>query len=199
MATDKKGQRRAPRQDRAARTRASILEAAERLLSETPPAEVTTSALSREAGVPVGSVYRYFADARAVLFALFEEMNARTVEALTAARDRPAADWRDDLAGIAATVRGVHEAHPAYGALMRFAEPRGVEAGGPIAGLLEDQLRAARPDLTDSERRRCAGTVLAIFEAIEHRYHALPEEERGAAFAEGVRAVEAYLALWLDR
>ena len=180
-----------PRQARAAAKRDRILDAAEALLGTVPPAGLTTTQVAAQADVPVGSVYRYFANADAVLSALFARMNEETAAALSAG-ERAADGWRADLARIGAIVRATHDAHPAYGALMTYLQARG-EAGGRIPDLLAARL-AAGAGLVPDRAALVAETVVALFEAVERRHHALPSDRRDDAWTEGMIAVEAYLA-----
>jgi len=76
---------RAPIQLRAQRTRAALLEAAEREFAERGYAQATARSIAERAGVATGSFYQYFADKDAALRELaqarFAELAAR-VEAL---------------------------------------------------------------------------------------------------------------------
>lgn len=60
------GLRRHPLQERSRKRLAEILAAADRLLTREPVHEFTMRRLAEEAGVPIGSVYQFFADRRAV-------------------------------------------------------------------------------------------------------------------------------------
>ena len=178
-----------PRQARGAAKRALILDAAERLLARVPPAALTTTQVATAAGVPVGSIYRYFANADALLAALFARMNEGTSAALGAGA---AEDWRAALARVARVVRAMHDAHPAYGALMTYLQARGA-AGDRIPDAVAARL-VREAGLSEARAALVAGTLVALFEGVERRHHVLPEAERDAAWAEGMRAVEAYLA-----
>ncbi|WP_280261121.1 TetR family transcriptional regulator [Nocardia abscessus] len=70
------GQRRRPTQERAKATREHILDTAARLFGERGIADTSTNRIAVEAGVSIGTVYRYFAD-RAVLV---EELLERLLE-----------------------------------------------------------------------------------------------------------------------
>ncbi|UGT63034.1 TetR/AcrR family transcriptional regulator [Nocardia asteroides] len=71
-------QRRRPTQDRAKATREHILDTAARLFGERGIAGTSTNRIAAEAGVSIGTVYRYFAD-RSVLV---EELLARLLESV---------------------------------------------------------------------------------------------------------------------
>ncbi|NKY29810.1 TetR/AcrR family transcriptional regulator [Nocardia gamkensis] len=72
------GQRRRPTQERAKATREHILDTAARLFGERGIANTSTNRIAVEAGVSIGTVYRYFAD-RAVLV---EELLERLLETI---------------------------------------------------------------------------------------------------------------------
>jgi AcrR family transcriptional regulator len=72
------GQRRRPTQERAKATREHILDTAARLFGERGIANTSTNRIAAEAGVSIGTVYRYFAD-RAVLV---EELLERLLETI---------------------------------------------------------------------------------------------------------------------
>ncbi|BDT94760.1 TetR/AcrR family transcriptional regulator [Nocardia sputorum] len=73
------GQRRRPTQERAKATREHILDTAARLFGERGIANTSTNRIAAEAGVSIGTVYRYFAD-RAVLVDELLERLLETVE-----------------------------------------------------------------------------------------------------------------------
>ncbi|MFC3962762.1 TetR/AcrR family transcriptional regulator [Nocardia jiangsuensis] len=78
MPTKTPAQRRRPTQDRAKATREHILDTAARLFGERGIAGTSTNRIAAEAGVSIGTVYRYFAD-RSVLV---EELLARLLESV---------------------------------------------------------------------------------------------------------------------
>lgn len=65
--------RKSPNQDRAKRTVAGILAAAEKILSEDDIGALTIRKIAETAGVSLGSLYNYFPNKQAVLYRLFEE------------------------------------------------------------------------------------------------------------------------------
>ncbi|MFG3615325.1 TetR/AcrR family transcriptional regulator [Nocardia sp. NPDC047654] len=73
------GQRRRPTQERAKATREHILDTAARLFGERGIANTSTNRIAVEAGVSIGTVYRYFAD-RAVLVEELLERLLQTIE-----------------------------------------------------------------------------------------------------------------------
>src|SRR5688572_22981840 len=86
---------RAPVQERAHKTRAALLDAAEREFAERGYAQTTAKSITARAGVATGSFYQYFADKDAVLRELAQARFAQLAEGLCAVRvDRPARDER---------------------------------------------------------------------------------------------------------
>lgn len=77
-----------PRQPRAQKTRAALIEATEMLVARGGEAAVTTSRVAAVCGVSVGSVYRYFADRDALLLAAYDDTVARIVATCAAALDK---------------------------------------------------------------------------------------------------------------
>ena len=189
--------RKPPRQARASAKRALILRSAEALLESHAPAALTTRAVSEHAQIPIGSVYRYFANVDDLLGALFDDLNAETLASI---RRLPsmAGSWREEVAEIIAVVEGMHRAHPIYGALMMHLPPQD-EASDTIIAALTDRLAKSGGGVDLPTAQRVAATVVAIINGIERRYHALPPEKREGVFAEGARALTAYLATYLDR
>ena len=87
--------RRAPVQQRSRRRVEAILDAAERLVVERGVEALTTREIAVAAGVPVASLYQYFADKEAVLLALAERDMAEMDEQVAA--DLAALAEADDL------------------------------------------------------------------------------------------------------
>jgi AcrR family transcriptional regulator len=82
--------RRVPTQERSRRRVAQVLDAADRLVVRDGVAALSTRELAREAGVPVATLYQYFADKEDVLLALaqrdMDEMDAEVAAAVAALR-----------------------------------------------------------------------------------------------------------------
>lgn len=68
-----------PVQDRAQKTRAGLLAVTERLVAEEGTEAVTTTRVAAEAGVSVGTLYRYFVDRNALLLSAYDGTVARIV------------------------------------------------------------------------------------------------------------------------
>jgi AcrR family transcriptional regulator len=186
-----------PKQARSAAKRAAILDATENLLSEYAPADITTRLIAEAGGVPIGSIYRYFANVDDLLLSLFERMNAGTVEALQDNKIGDERDWRRHLDLTFEHLRAMHDAHPAYGALMIHVD-LGDQKEDEITQLLGALLHRSLPHLETIHVREITQTVLALFDGVERRLYRLPTTERPAALEQARIAVAAYLAHYLD-
>lgn len=76
MASKAAGQRRRPTQERAKATREHILDTAARVFGERGIAQTSTNRIAAEAGLSIGTVYRYFSDRTVIV----EELLARLLE-----------------------------------------------------------------------------------------------------------------------
>lgn len=95
-----------------------ILEAAERLLADQPPQEITSQEIAKAAGLTIGAFYRFYANRDAVL----DEINFRRIgeaeELLTAFLERVKPQSISDLtAGFTDAVVVYLDANPAFRAL----------------------------------------------------------------------------------
>ncbi|MFF3958116.1 TetR family transcriptional regulator [Streptomyces sp. NPDC001890] len=93
--------RRAPVQQRSAERLARILDACAELLDETGYEQLSTRAVAIRAGVPIGSVYRFFSNKRALTDALARRNLDSYAERVTARLSViPAADWRSAIDAV---------------------------------------------------------------------------------------------------
>ena len=72
---------REPKQKRSAETREKICKAALKLFCEVGYYKTTTNAVAKAAGVPIGSLYSYFADKDALFLAILSDYNALFTQA----------------------------------------------------------------------------------------------------------------------
>lgn len=87
--------RRAPIQQRSADRLARILDACAELLDETGYENLSTRAVALRAGVPIGSVYRFFGNKRAMAIALAHRNLDRYADGIEERlAGLPAAEWR---------------------------------------------------------------------------------------------------------
>ncbi|WP_406056992.1 TetR/AcrR family transcriptional regulator [Streptomyces sp. NBC_01077] len=124
--------RRAPVQQRSAERLARILGACAELLDETGYEQLSTRAVAVRAGVPIGSVYRFFGNKRAMVAALAHrnlDEYARRVSARLAASPRP--DAHEAIDGVLDEFIEMKRTVPGF-ALVDFGVPAPApgESGG---------------------------------------------------------------------
>lgn len=110
------GLRRVPVQQRSAARLARILDACAELLDETGYEELSTRAVAARAGVPIGSVYRFFGNKRAMADALARrnlDSYAGRVERRLAAI--PAAHWRAAIDAVLDEYLAMKRTVPGFG------------------------------------------------------------------------------------
>jgi AcrR family transcriptional regulator len=135
--------RRTPVQQRSAERLARILDACAELLDETGYEQLSTRAVALRAGVPIGSVYRFFGNKRALAAALAQRNLDRYAERISA---RLAAAGRVDASGAIDAVLDEYIAMkrtvPGF-ALVDFgvpAPPSDEGSGGDANHLVADRL-----------------------------------------------------------
>lgn len=103
---------REPKQKRSAETREKIRTAALSLFCRDGYYKTTTNAIAKEAGVPIGSFYSYFADKDAIFLAIVEDYNAmfvRSNESVLAREDLYRADKKRWMRELVESLVKVHE------------------------------------------------------------------------------------------
>lgn len=175
----------------------AILDATETLLRNYAPAEITTRLIAEASGLPIGSIYRYFTNVDDLLSALFERMNAGTIDALR--RNETSADpnWRANVDMIFERLHTMHSTHPAYGALMVHVD-MGESENDEISQLLGAQLRQTLPQLDAAQINDITRTVIALLDGVERRLFRLAEADRAAALDQARIAISAYLSHYID-
>ncbi|MFD3524069.1 TetR family transcriptional regulator [Streptomyces sp. NPDC058653] len=127
------GLRRVPVQQRSAARLARILDACAELLDETGYEELSTRAVATRAGVPIGSVYRFFGNKRAMTDALarrnLDSYAARVERRLT---EIPAADREAAVDAVLDEYLAMKRTVPGFG-LVDFGTrvPSGPPGGAP--------------------------------------------------------------------
>ncbi|QNP62541.1 TetR/AcrR family transcriptional regulator [Streptomyces genisteinicus] len=198
--------RREPVQRRSADRLARILDACAALLDECGYEELSTRAVAERAGVPIGSVYRFFGNKRALVDALGHRNLDRYAERIAARLGPPgppgAAEWRavvdvvlDEYLDMKRTVAGFTLID--FGAQVPLGAPvSGVNSEVPdrLAALLAARLgRAVDEDL----RRAVLVAVEAADALLQLAFRADPSGDERIV-AETRRLVGAYLAQVLD-
>ncbi|MER0478937.1 TetR/AcrR family transcriptional regulator [Streptomyces sp. Edi2] len=196
--------RRAPVQQRSARRLARILDACAEVLEETGYDELSTRAVAGRAGVPIGSVYRFFPNKRAMAEALarrnLDAYTDRITARLTAPAGRPL-QWRHAMDVVVDEYLAMKRTVPGF-ALVEFtvpAPPASRQANYEVA----DRLRAlfAGPLGLDTADERLRTAFLVGVETADALLQlAFRTDPAGdpAIVTETKELLWAYLARYLD-
>ncbi|MFD6990032.1 TetR family transcriptional regulator [Streptomyces sp. NPDC059943] len=213
------GLRRAPVQRRSAARLARILDACAELLDETGYEELSTRAVAGRAGVPIGSVYRFFGNKRDMADALARRNLDRYVERVERRLAAiPAADWRSAIDVVLDEYLAMKRTVPGFG-LVDFGNripvgapeppPERTPAGEPavdpapdpdhrVADRLTALLAAQLRRVPDAALRRMVLVAVEAADALfqlAFRRHASGDPD---VIAETRELVRAYLARTLD-
>ncbi|MEU2545847.1 TetR/AcrR family transcriptional regulator [Streptomyces roseolus] len=121
--------RRTPVQQRSAERLVRILDACAGLLDEAGYEQLSTRAVAVRAGVPIGSVYRFFDNKRAMVAALAHRNLDRYAERISARFERtPVLDERSAIDGVLDEFLAMKRGVPGF-ALVDFGVPAAEEAG----------------------------------------------------------------------
>ncbi|MEU1540382.1 TetR/AcrR family transcriptional regulator [Actinacidiphila glaucinigra] len=203
------GLRRVPVQQRSAERFARILDAAAAILDEGGYEELSTRGVAARAGVPIGSVYRFFSNKRAMADALARRNLDTYLAAVTDRLDALGADrgaaggWRRLIDVVVDQYVAMRRTVPGF-ALVSFAGPAPGPAVNDLANhLVADRLRAlliaplgsAGVAVTDDRRLRTAFVVgvEAADALLKMAFRADPQGE-AALIAETKVLLRAYLA-----
>ncbi|SED71008.1 TetR/AcrR family transcriptional regulator [Streptomyces sp. TLI_105] len=145
--------RRAPVQQRSAERLARILDACAVLLDETGYEQLSTRAVAARAGVPIGSVYRFFGNKRAMVAALAHRNLDRYAERVSERlAEAPILDAHGAIDGVLDEFIEMKRTVPGF-ALVDFGVPAaapgeaaadgpaGGPADGPVEAVVEDPNR----------------------------------------------------------
>ncbi|MEU2025259.1 TetR/AcrR family transcriptional regulator [Streptomyces sp. NPDC016469] len=195
--------RRAPVQQRSAERLARILDACAGLLDEIGYEQLSTRAVAQRAGVPIGSVYRFFSNKRSLTDALARRNLDSYAERITARLTAiETADWRGAIDAVLDEYLAMKRTVPGF-ALVDFGAPAPDEdpaddanqrVASRLAGLLAGQLgREADADLL----RAILVCVEAADALLELAFRTDPSGD-DALVAETRELIHAYLARRLD-
>ncbi len=193
--------RKAPRQARSRALVEAILDAAARILSRDGRDAANTTAIAREAGVSIGSLYQYFPSREAIIDALVHRHGHRIHAIVSGEGEPPPADLREAVTRMVAAVFAAHRLDPAlHDALDHdFGHGHGGHAHPSTKTAVRERM-AALPDAVRAEIG-CANPELAplvvseIAHSLAHAALIHPSEPRDAAALEqqAVTAALAYL------
>jgi AcrR family transcriptional regulator len=203
MTIEKLDLRVEPKQSRAHERIETILAITEGML-ETGE-RVTTSAIAAKAGIPVGSIYRYFPNIFGVYRQLFDNLNgdmhARVKGQLD--NDQPSLGWLATYGKTMAVISETYHTRPAFGVLLtmmgnpilRAAKAKSNEE---MASLLSKRWQQGRDGFHSGDPKMVAKTVIELIAAVELCYfQETNDKDRDDFYAEGSKAIAAYLSLYL--
>ncbi|MBI0379640.1 TetR family transcriptional regulator [Streptomyces albiflaviniger] len=212
--------RRHPVQRRSAERLGRILDACAELLDEISYEELSTRAVAERANVPIGSVYRFFSNKRAMAEALahrnLDEYAARITRRLAASD--PASDsgsapgpdgrggWREAMDVVVDEYLAMKRGAPGF-ALIEFGHP--VPATAPpeqpnhlvadrLRTLLADRLGTGRDEAAEERLRVAFLLAVEAADALLRLAFRMDPEGDPAIVAETKELLRAYLARVLD-
>ncbi|MEU5147121.1 MULTISPECIES: TetR/AcrR family transcriptional regulator [Streptomyces] len=196
--------RRTPIQQRSADRLARILDACAELLDETGYENLTTRAVALRAGVPIGSVYRFFGNKRAMAIALAHRNLDRYVDGIAdRLADLPATHWRPVVDAVLDEYLAMKRGVPGF-ALVDFgvpAPPADDLEGDPnhqVAARLTELLSAHLGLTADATLERAVLVAVEATDAlIQLAFRTDPAGDPGIV-AETRAMMHAYLARVLD-
>ncbi|MER6256415.1 TetR/AcrR family transcriptional regulator [Streptomyces sp. NPDC001584] len=196
--------RRTPIQQRSADRLARILDACAELLDETGYENLSTRAVALRAGVPIGSVYRFFGNKRAMAIALAHRNLDRYADGIAdRLADLPATHWRPVVDAVLDEYLAMKRSVPGF-ALVDFGVPA-PPAEGPeadpnhqVADRLTELLSAHLALTPDATLERAVLVAVEATDAlIQLAFRADPAGDPGIV-AETRAMMHAYLARVLD-
>ncbi|MGW9131732.1 TetR family transcriptional regulator [Streptomyces sp. NPDC055681] len=195
--------RRAPVQQRSAERLSRILDACAELLDETGYEQLSTRAVAARAEVPIGSVYRFFSNKRALADALARRNLDSYADRITGRLAAiPAADWRSAIDAVLDEYLEMKRSVPGF-ALVDFGAPAPVDdpasdANHRVADRLAHLLSGHLGRTPDEDLLR---TILVCVEAadalLQLAFRTAPSGDQ-AIVAETRVLIQAYLARVLD-
>ncbi|MFJ8674585.1 TetR family transcriptional regulator [Streptomyces sp. NPDC093589] len=196
--------RRVPVQQRSAARLARILDACAELLEETGYEDLSTRAVAHRAEVPIGSVYRFFPNKRAIAAALARRNLDAYAARITARLTTPEAPlvWRHAMDVVVDEYLAMKRTVPGFG-LVEFTVPApresrqaNYEVADRLLGLL-----AARLGLDAADERLRTAFLVGVETADALLQLAFRTDPAGdpAIVAETKELLRAYLARYLDR
>lgn len=195
--------RRAPVQRRSAERLTRILDACADLLDEVGYDALSTRAVAQRAGVPIGSVYRFFGNKRQMADALaqrnLERFSERVAERLKEARQ---GDWRAAMDAVLDEYLAMKRTAPGF-SLVDFGNqiPVGTRQGEPntrVADRLTDLLSGYLDRAPDDDLRRTFLIAVETADTLVQLAFRVDPEGDAQVIAETRELLRAYLARVLD-
>ncbi|MFD7402955.1 TetR family transcriptional regulator [Streptomyces sp. NPDC059866] len=195
--------RRAPVQRRSAERLTRILDACAELLDEVGYDDLSTRAVAQRAGVPIGSVYRFFGNKRQMADALAQRNLERYAEHVTERlKDAERGDWRTALDAVLDEYLAMKRTAPGF-SLVDFGNqiPVGVRHGEPnhrVADRLTDLLSGHLDRTPDEELRRSFLVAVETADTLVHLAFRVDPEGDEKIIGEMREMLRGYLARVLD-
>ena len=199
--------RRAPIQRRSAERLTRILDACADLLDEVGYDDLSTRAVAQRAGVPIGSVYRFFGNKRAMADALAQRNLDRYTERVTerlreAGGDAGRGGWRTAMDAVLDEYLAMKRTAPGF-SLVDFGNqiPVGARHAEPnhrVADRLTDLLSAHLDRAPDEDLRRAFLIAVETADTLVHLAFRVAPEGDEQIIAETRALLRAYLAGVLD-
>ncbi|MEX3104827.1 MULTISPECIES: TetR/AcrR family transcriptional regulator [unclassified Streptomyces] len=195
--------RRAPVQRRSAERLTRILDACADLLDEVGYDDLSTRAVAQRAGVPIGSVYRFFGNKRQMADALaqrnLERYSTRVTERLARAGT---GDWRAAMDAVLDEYLEMTRTAPGF-SLVDFGNQipvgsRHAEPNTRVADRLTELLSAYLDRTPDDDLRRTFLIAVETADTLVHLAFRLSSEGDEQVIEETRQLLRAYLARVLD-
>ncbi|PIE10557.1 MAG: TetR family transcriptional regulator [Rhodobacterales bacterium] len=194
--------RATPKQARARQRVREILSAAVEVLADHPPGDLSANLVAARAGIPVSSIYRYFPTPDDLVDELYLQAAAELKDAMEQAVDRPGS-WRARLADVLQLIRRFLEEHPYYRPLLvLIAARRGPQGlshdfNHDIASFLAERWEMGKDGFHGGTPKTVAAIAVQMVLSFEELMILQDGTRRAAYMTESLRALEAYLALYL--
>ncbi len=169
-AIKRNGVKPAPKQERARKRQSAILAAAEALLISGSTSDISTTSVALKAGIPVGSIYRYFDDKEDILEQLYQTAYDEVEHELTQKQALVAetASVGDAIRKMLDAFWTISRARPTYVALTRWANSHyslwDVTPGqnSSLAELIETTLLDAGVEIPDNRKNPAKKSLVTI-------------------------------------
>ncbi|WP_046733512.1 TetR/AcrR family transcriptional regulator [Streptomyces humi] len=195
--------RKAPVQRRSAERLTRILDACADLLDEVGYEELSTRAVAVRAGVPIGSVYRFFGNKRQMADALAQRNLERYTERVTERlKDAPKGDWRAAMDAVLDEYLAMKRTAPGF-SLVDFGNQipvgdRHAEPNHRVADRLTDLLSSYIGRPPDEVLRRTFLVAVETADTLVHLSFRMAADGDEAIITETRELLRAYLARVLD-
>ncbi|MEU3412206.1 MULTISPECIES: TetR/AcrR family transcriptional regulator [unclassified Streptomyces] len=195
--------RRAPVQRRSAERLTRILDACAGLLDEVGYDALSTRAVAQRAGVPIGSVYRFFGNKREMADALAQRNLERYAERVTARLDKArTGDWRAAMDAVLDEYLAMKRTAPGF-SLVDFGNqiPVGSRHDEPntrVSDRLTELLAGYLGRTPDAELRRVFLVAVESADTLVQLAFRIDPQGDEAVIAETRELLRAYLARVLD-